>query len=573
MLKRIEIRDFALIEHLDIELQSGMTVVTGETGAGKSIIVDALNLALGDRADSSTVRHQADRAEITLEFDISELPGARSTLTDNDLDDDSECVVRRVVTREGRSKSYINGRQVSGHILKEIGEPLVDIYGQHEHQSLLRHDMQYELLDEFAQHRPLAEQVKSTFSKCRSLKSELNKLRTAAADRQARLELLRYQVNEMNSLELSPNELDELEKEHDRLANAEQLIATCQQSMWLLEEAEQQAVAVSLAQVARQLENMAVLDAGLQSIVELIASAHIQVQEAANDLRHYVDNLDVDTQRFAAVEQRLSAIHEIARKHRIPAAELPALTNQLTTELAAIETADERVATVENELRQAELDYCAAASALTEKRREAAPRLSQQVSEIIQQLGMPGARFTIELTPQEQDTPAANGQEQIEFMVSTNPGQPFKALGKVASGGELSRICLAIRVVTANVGGVSTLIFDEVDTGVGGRVAEIIGQQLRLLGKTRQVLCVTHLPQVAALGHNHLHVAKHTQDGATRTAITTLPEAARYDEIARMLGGVEITPQTKALAQEMVARGKTIDRGAKARRNRIDATP
>ncbi|MEJ2345445.1 MAG: DNA repair protein RecN [Gammaproteobacteria bacterium] len=553
MLTTIHIRDFAIIDELEVELEAGMTALTGETGAGKSILVDALGLALGDRADSGIIRHGSDRAEITAGFDLGDSPDAQSWLEQQDLADGSECIIRRVVTGEGRSRGYINGRPVPMQSLKELGQRLVDIHGQHEHQSLLRRDTQRQLLDDYAGNAARAAELQTTYRQWKSKTAELEALRTAAADRTARAELLRFQVRELEELDLGEGEAQAVDEEHRRLANAGQLLETCQAALTGLYEGED-TVHDRLSRIAGELESLCTLDTALAPARDLLSEASIQLQEAVDVLRRYSDRLDLDPGRLAWLEQRLGAIHDLSRKHHVAADQLPAMLQTLSRELDTLEHADEQLSGLQDRIEALRRSYDEQAAALSRRRREAAGKLNREVTAALQELGMAGARFEIAIQPQDPPRPAANGNDIIEFTVSTNPGQPFGSLSRIASGGELSRMSLGLQVVLAHSTRIPTLIYDEVDTGIGGAVAEVVGRRLRTLGDLRQVLCVTHLPQVAAQAHHHLQVSKHSGTGHTRTAIQPLPDSQRIEEIARMLGGVDISEQSRAHAKEMIGR-------------------
>jgi DNA repair protein RecN (Recombination protein N) len=552
MLSHIHIRDFAIVDQLELDLSYGMTALTGETGAGKSILVDALGLALGDRADIGVIRHGAERAEINIGFDLDDAPAASQWLEEQDLASSGECFIRRIITQEGRSKGYINGRPVPMQSLKELGEMLVDIHGQHEHQSLLKRDTQRQLLDDYAGNGELCAALEKCFREWKNKSSELASLRGAAADRSARLDLLRFQVTELENLNLVQSEIDELNEEHSRLANAGRLLETCQGAVAALYEGDEATIHDQLSRIHGELDPLCDIDPSLCSVRDMLNEALIQVSEAVDELRSYADRLDLDPNRLQWVEQRLAAIHDLSRKHHVSPGELPELLENLKTELETLDHADERLGELQDEIDALRQTYDNLARQLGRKRREAAKVLDQHVTAIIQKLGMPGARFEIAVQTNDQPVPTAIGLEQVEFQVSTNPGQPLKPLNKVASGGELSRFSLAIQVVLAQTTRIPTLIYDEVDTGIGGAVAEVVGQQLRTLGAVRQVLCVTHLPQVAAQAHRHLQVSKQTQNGETRTKIAVLSDEQRVEETARMLGGIRISEQTRAHAAEMI---------------------
>jgi DNA repair protein RecN (Recombination protein N) len=555
MLTHIHIRDFVLVDELELELDGGMTALTGETGAGKSILVDALGLLLGDRAESGWIRHGSERAEISAAFRLDGLAEARDWLAEQALDNgEDECQLRRVISREGRSRAFINASPVPLQSLRELGDRLVDIHGQHEHQSLVRQEVQRALLDDFGDHGAALDAVASAYAAWRAAREELERLRAITAERDSRLEFVRFQVGEMAGLQLREDEFATLEEEHVRLANAGRLLECCYSSLQQLYEAEDGSAHHLLSHALQEVEELAALDAGLKPVQDLLTEARIQVEEAADALRRYGDRVDQDPQRLQAVEQRLGILHDLARKHRVEAAALPALCAQLQQELAELEQADQRLGRLEQELQAFTLRYQEAAAKLHKLRRQAARGFGQRVGEAMQGLGMPGGVFEVQVETRADGRFSPQGSDRIEFRVSANPGQPPMALGKVASGGELSRISLAIQVIASDSARIPTLIFDEVDTGIGGGVAETVGRLLRDLGAQRQVLCVTHLPQVAAQAHRHLQVSKLAGDNSTRTSIRVLGDAERVDEIARMLGGIEITESTRRHAGEMLER-------------------
>lgn len=562
MLSHIHIRNFAIVDQLDLNFNTALSVLTGETGTGKSILVEALGLVLGGRADSDMVRHGSARAEICATFELSDATQASSWLRSHELDDDSnpdECQLRRTVTAEGRSKAYINGRPTTLQMLRELGEQLVDIHGQHEHQSLVKRDEQRRLLDHYAEHKAVVAEVATTFSKWQKLSREFAALNEAAHSRDQQMALLRHQTEELNELNLTTNGLQQLEDEHKRLANAEQLISACQAALLTLDD-DDHAITAQLHRVTAQLQPLLDSDRQLIPVVEMLESAAIQINETSHTLRQQLDALELDPQRLSEVEQRLSDIHDAARKHRIRPKELPDHYQRLCAELATLDNADTTLAQLEQAIELAAASYRKLADKLRKGRRRAAKKLNQLVSENMHKLGMPGGAFEITVTPlrshDEDEKFTIHGTEQIEFLVRTNPNQAAKPLNKSASGGELSRISLAIQVITSQQGGIPTLIFDEVDVGIGGRVAEIVGQKLRELGGLRQVLCVTHLPQVAALAHHHLQVKKQLLNKRVETRVQPLNSNERNEEIARMLGGIEITAQTRAHAHEMITKAQ-----------------
>ena len=550
MLTHLRIRDFAIVEALELELVGGMTAVTGETGAGKSILVDAIGLLLGDRADSGVIRHGAERADISAVFDLEALPAARRWLAERDLSSERDCHLRRVIAGNGRSRNYINGVPQPAQALRELGEWLVDIHGQHEHQSLLRREAQRQLLDDYAGNSALVAELADHYRNWSRLRQELRELRQASSERDARLDILRYHLRELAALNLAEGEIAELEAEQRRLAHASQLLETGQRLLNHLSEGDEETVANRLTYGLRELDALSRLDARLRPVSELLNAALIQVQEACGELRGYVQALDLDPAHLAQIEQRLTAAHHLARKHRLDAAELPGLRARFAAELDALEHSETRLDALQQAVKAARAAYQHCAEQLSERRVGAARELGERISQALTGLGMPGGRFAIIL--ERTDKPTPSGLETVEFQVSANPGQPLRALAKVASGGELSRISLAIQVITARAARIPTLIFDEVDSGIGGGVAEVVGRQLRTLGDNRQVLCVTHLPQVAAQAHQQLKVEKQTDGENTHTQVAALAAEERVTEIARMLGGLELTANTLAHAREMV---------------------
>lgn len=554
MLAELSIRNFAIIDDLALTLAPGMTVLSGETGAGKSILIDALGLLLGDRADADAVREGADRAEIDARFRLDDAPAAQAWLAERELDDGDECVLRRVVLREGRSRNWINGSPATARDLKALGECLVDIHGQHEHQSLLRTAVQREIVDGYGGHEDAVAAVADSHRRLQDLERRIAEIEQVGDDGESRLDLLRYQVQELEALDLKPGELPELEAEHRRLANAERLIGDGQRALGLLYEGDESSAMDVLGAAERVLADLAELDAGFGGPLELTANARIQVQEAADGLRRTVDGLELDPARLAEVESRLAGIQDLARKHRCEPDALPDRLARLQQELADLEGAGERLAALRRERDTARAEYRRLAEALHAARAEAATTLAAAVSEGIRELGMPQGVLEIEVAFEPEAAASAHGNDRVGFRVSANPGQSPRPLERVASGGELSRISLAIQVVAASSTRVPTLVFDEVDAGIGGGVAEIVGRQLRRLGADRQTLCVTHLPQVAAQAQQHLHVSKEVADGATRTRIRELGADRRVEELARMLGGIEITDQSRAHAREMIER-------------------
>jgi len=552
MLTHIHVRDFALVTELELDFQPGLTVLTGETGAGKSILAGALGVALGNRGDSQIVRHGSRRAEISAIMDISHNRAARQWLKQHELDNEQECHLRRVISAEGRSRAYINGRPVTRQQLSELGKLLIDIHGQHEHQSLLRRDVQLQLLDDYATHPALLHAVADSYQQVQNLQQEYRKLETETTEQGGHLDLLRYQTEELENLAPGENELPSLEQEQQRLANMDTLMRTLQGSLTALDE-DEQSVTTTVAHLLADLQPLQQADSELDNLTTMLSGALIQLQETASELRQHLSHLTPDPARLQTVEQRLTALYDVARKHHIRPEQLPQLCQELSQRLTTLEQADGRKQQLLEAIHTAEEHYRVQAHKLRASRKKAAALMAEQITTHMQQLGMPGGRLTIELSPLAADYCSLSGQDKAAFLVTANPGQPLSPLEKVASGGELSRISLAIHVITARRGGIPTLIFDEVDVGIGGRIAGIVGQELHKLARHRQVLCITHLPQVAAQGDHHLQVSKASSAEGTTTRIQSLDKKQRSEEIARMLGGIEITAQTRAHAEEMIS--------------------
>ncbi len=557
MLEHIQIRDFTIISQLELSFKQGLTVMTGETGAGKSILIDALGLILGDRADPGMIRHGCQRAEICAEFSIASGSVAAEWLSQYELDQSDECLIRRTLSKTARSKAYVNGRMIPLGQLREFGRLLIDIHGQHEHQSLMQLEKQGEILDAYAGNSDLGKQLILTCKHWNSLQQQLETLRQKNEERNARFELLSYQVEELNNLDLAPDELQELDEKHKRLANANRLRLGVQTLLEQLHDSDEHAMTQQLSQHAVSLGQLTEMDSRLAVVNEQLNSISLQLQEVTSDLRHYLDGLEIDPEELQSIEQRLTDIFDIARKHHVPTQNLVGLHQTLKQELFELDGLESRAEKIEGEIEAAEADYHQHALKLSENRKRSAKILALHVNQKMQQLGMPHGYIEIRFTPIEKQ-PSPSGLEKVEFFVVTNPGQPLKPLTKVVSGGELSRISLAIQVSLSNNASVETMIFDEVDVGIGGGVAEVVGQQLRALGKNRQVLCVTHLPQVAALGNHHFQVNKTSESENTYTSIIELKNESRIEEVSRMLGGVTITEQTLAHAEEMIATAQRI---------------
>ena len=551
MLRTLSIRDLVIVDSLELEFQPGFTVLTGETGAGKSILVDALALALGERGDGAAVRAGCERAEVSAEFDIRTLPELAAWLRAAELEGDpGQLLLRRVIDNGGRSRAFVNGRPATLGQLREAGEWLVDIHGQHEHQSLLKPDAQRVLLDAHAGLAPLAAQAAAAYRLWQKLARARLEYETNAAQRNAEREQLEWQVRELEQLALGPEEWETVQAEHTRLAHAASLAEGVQAALDALSEADA-ACLPALSGTAARLDGLLGFDARLKDPLELIRSGETQIQEAVYGLRHYADRVELDPQRLAAVEARMEAIHRGARKFRLTPQELPGRLHGLQARLADLQVASDlgALATQEQEASSA---FFETAGRLSAGRKKAVAKLGREVTQAMQKLAMAGGKFEVALRPYPPEG-SVHGSEQVEFLVAANPGVEPRSLAKVASGGELSRISLAIQVITGKAALVPTLIFDEVDAGIGGGVAEIVGRQLRLLGSERQVLCVTHLPQVAAQAEHQWSVSKFGKEGKVRSTVSVLDSTARLEEVARMLGGTEITATTRKHAAEMLA--------------------
>lgn len=550
MLSHLQISNFTLVKQLDIELKDGLTVLTGETGAGKSILLDALNLALGDRADADKVRHDAERADIQVTFQLDKLPQAQQWLCEHELGSE-ECLLRRVVTKEGRSRAYINGQNVTLQQLRTLGEMLVDIHGQHEHQSLLKTPTHQQLLDEFGQIRELSLSLKQHYTHWKKTREQLKTLRDQSNEMNARLQLLSYQVEELDQLNVQDNELQSLEDEQKHLSNHETMQQHCGHVLSICTD-EQHGLNNHLCNAIKLLNELAPKPLGISNAQHLLEQALIHVQEAQSDLEHQQNMESPDPGRLAEIELRLSKIYDIARKHRVHAEELNTLHQQLSSELNGLKGSDEQIVQLEETLKTHERAYQDLAKQLTKKRQQAAKKLCKRINAQLKQLAMVHANFHVELTPHHNE-PSPSGNEQVQFMISTVPGQPPKALAKIASGGELSRISLAIQVVTAQTSTIPTLIFDEVDVGIGGTTGDVVGQLLRELAQQGQVLCVTHLAQVASKSHHHLQVEKTIRGKTVNSSLKQLDDGARVLEIARMMGGVVDSKQSLAHARALLA--------------------
>jgi DNA repair protein RecN (Recombination protein N) len=550
VLLHLAIRDFTIVDTLDLSFASGFTALTGETGAGKSILIDALALALGERADAGTVRNGSERAEINAEFALDALPLVKTWLCENELDgDEDRLLLRRVVDKSGRSRAFINGTPATVQQLGVVGEQLLDIHGQHAHQSLLKGDAQRSLIDTHAGLQIQVKTVAQAYAAWQQLRRARAEFETNAAAREAEREQVRWQVEELTKLAPKAGEWENVQAEQSRLAHAASLIEGARAAVDSLSEGEGAADSI-VGNVSGKLAALAAYDASLEPIVALIDGAQAQLQEAAADLRRYGDRVDLDPARLADAEARVDALHSAARKFRVTPDGLPALWEKVQARLAELDLVSDAEGLAAKE-QAAQQQYRSVAADLTKARRAAATKLAREVTTAMKELAMGSGKFDISLKAIEMGSAA--GDEQIEFLVAANAGSELRPLAKVASGGELSRISLAIQVITSKAAAVPTLIFDEVDAGIGGAVAEVVGRKLAALGRERQVFCVTHLPQVAAQANHQWSVSKSSAKGSTQSRVSVLDDAARVEEIARMLGGLEITATTRKHAAELLS--------------------
>lgn len=553
MLRHLHIRNLAIIDELSLDFAAGFSVLTGETGAGKSILIDALGLVIGTRADSALVRGGSDKAEVSAEFSLEDSPFAASWLAERELSDGELCTIRRVVQAEGRTRAFVNGSLVTAADLRALGESLVEVFGQGESQTLLRADTQRSVLDDYGQHGETLAAVAMAAAGVQRIEAQIEAVRAAQSRDPAQLDYLRFQLQELDALGLQDDELKALDSEHKTLANAGRLLEDGGNAQQLLYGGDQCAYDQISAALAA-LHGLVPLHPDFAEIEALAINAQTQAQEAAETLRRLLEKLDLDPQRLVEVERRLAAVHDLARKHRVRADELTTRQAQLREELGGLEGAAERLDALERERQTALEIYRKAAKVLTLARSKAALGLAKDVTARVRELGMPNASFVPAVEPAGRERPSPQGEDLVRFDFSANPGQPPRALAKVASGGELSRVSLAIQVSLRQGEGAATMIFDEVDAGIGGATAEVVGRELRALGSHRQVLCVTHLAQVAAQGQQHFGIHKEVKAGATYTRVSGLDASGRVGEVARMLGGKEMTGATQALAKDLLKR-------------------
>ncbi|MEY8771456.1 DNA repair protein RecN [Erwinia sp. ACCC 02193] len=552
MLAQLTISNFAIVRELEIDFQRGMTAITGETGAGKSIAIDALGLCLGGRAEADMVRQGANRADLCARFSLKDTPSALAWLVENQLDEGSECLLRRVISSDGRSRGFINGTSVPLSQLRDLGQLLIQIHGQHAHQLLLKPEHQKTLLDGYAGENGLMQEVAQSYRQWNQSCRVLAQHQQLSQEREARRELLQYQLKELNEFAPVAGEYEAIDEEYKRLANSGQLLSTSQQALMLLADGEHTTLQNQLYTAQQLLSELVAMDDKLNGVCVMLDEAAIQISEASDELRHYCERLDLDPNRLYELEQRLSRYISLSRKHRISADELAGYHQQLLEEQTQLDQQESNQEELALAVAKHHKTAVECAERLHERRLHYAQELSQLIGESMHALSMPHGRLAIEVQFNP-DHLTAEGADRIEFRVTTNPGQPLQPLSKVASGGELSRIALAIQVITARKMDTPALIFDEVDVGISGPTAAVVGKMLRQLGESTQVMCVTHLPQVAGCGNHHFFVSKETDGEMTETHMQPLDKRARLQELARLLGGSEVTRNTLANAKELLA--------------------
>lgn len=552
MLAQLTISNFAIVRELEIDFHAGMTAITGETGAGKSIAIDALGLCLGNRADGSMVRLGASRADICARFTLADTPSAKLWLAENQLDDGHDCLLRRTISNDGRSRGFINGTPVPLSQLRELGQHLIQIHGQHAHQLLLKPEHQKHLLDAYSDQPFLLAEMRKAYQNWHQSCRQLALYQQQMNERESRRQLLQYQLKELNEFSPQAGEYEQIDEEYKRLANSGQLLSLSQSALYLLADGEDQNIVSLLYSARNQLTELAELDSKMNDLIIMLDDASIQISEASDELRHYSERLDMDPNRLFELEQRLSRQMNLARKHHVRPEELPEHHRQLLEEQQALDDQETNQAELSEAVQTHYQQAVAIAAELHDKRQFFADELTLLITQSMQALSMPHGKFQIQVHFEPEHL-GAEGADLLEFQVTTNPGQPLQALAKVASGGELSRIALAIQVITAQKMETPALIFDEVDVGISGPTAAIVGRLLRQLGESTQVMCVTHLPQVAGCGHQHYFVSKETDGEVTETQMNRLDKKARLQELARLLGGSEVTRNTLANAKELLA--------------------
>lgn len=556
MLMQLNLKDFAVVSASELDFSPGFTVVTGETGAGKSLLVDALLCLTGARADVGMVRHGAERAELSAEFSLQDAPQALAWLQSQDYDENQDCVLRRVIRADGGSKAWINGRSATLSQLAELGACLLEIHGQHEQQNLLERHKQMDLLDEYARHNDLKARLQHAFHEWSAVQQELNALQIRG-DVTEQVQYLQHQLQELQLQPLDPAFIQESLAKHKRQSQSTQLIGACTNALSLLNQDDHSSARQQLRASIHQLSLWQAAEPVVAEVIGLLESADIQIKEASSQLEHWQDGIELDEQDLQRLDEQIAHWHELSRKHRVPMEQLQISAQGIEQQLQDLSQASTRVASLQKTLGDTQHVWLALARALSEQRAQAAITLASAVSGFMAELGMSGGQFSVQFSANASESPTAYGLERCEFLVSANPGQPARPLRKVASGGELARISLAIEVATLGMDPTPSMIFDEVDSGIGGAVAEIVGQKLRALGAQCQVLCVTHLAQVASLGHQHYQVVKRIQGEQTESQVSILDGNARIEEIARMMGGVSLSKQSRAHAEQMLKSATT----------------
>jgi DNA repair protein RecN (Recombination protein N) len=555
MLNQLTVQHFAIVQFLELEFSHGMTTITGETGAGKSIAIDALGLCLGSRADANMVRVGTDKAEISARFTLTDIPHAKQWLVNNDLesdDDINDCLLRRTVNKDGRSRAYINGTPVPVSQLKSLGQLLVNIHGQHAHQSLLKSEIQLSIIDEYAAHHQLLQKVKDTYQGWHFLNKQLKQQQLNQQEKQARKQLLEYQIQELDEFALAEEEFEEIEVEHKRLANGGALLESCQLTLNHLSEGDEidalTLLRSSISALDAQVEN----DKNLENIIATLQESLIQIEDACYELRNFSENLELDPEKFQQLESRMSDALSLARKHQVQPELLYSHHQRLNKEFKQLNSGELQIEQLSADLEVAEKSYYQHAKKLSLSRNRNAKELSKKITSSIQKLNMQDGIFHIQLVENSHHALSPLGLDSIEFQVKTNAGQTLQNLAKVASGGELSRIGLAMQVIISQRVATPTLIFDEVDVGISGATAAVVGKLLRSLGEHTQIFCVTHLPQVAGNGHQQMFVTKQSNGKITNTTMVKLSEKDRLNELARLVGGDNITAHTLANAKELL---------------------
>tara|TARA_B100001250_G_scaffold160001_1_gene137406 strand:- start:1431 stop:3101 length:1671 start_codon:yes stop_codon:yes gene_type:complete len=554
MLSLIIIKNYAIIDHIEVDLSSGLTVMTGETGAGKSILVDAIGLALGDRATTRVIRKGSNRAEISLVFDLGDNHPAIEWLKENCLDEDGACLIRRIVNKDGKSRAFINSHNVSLNDLKSLGDLLIEIHGQHSHQSLLKESTQRDILDFISNSSNVLKQVKKDYSDISTLKKQLEDI-DDNKNNDDQLEFLNYQYQELKDLDIKKNEIKELESRQKKLANVDKINKSLNHSLKLLSGDESDTL-LNISHANKELKAISNIADDTNEITDLLYSAEIQIDEAIKSINKIYSNLESDPLELDKVENRLSKIREISRKHKINENDLYELAEKFKSRISAIMDSGKTINELKGKLLLAQSKYQSSADKLSSLRSKNIDPLEKKIINQLEQLGMPNARFKINLEKKDISAASGNGLDKITFSIRTNAGQDFGPLSKIASGGELSRISLALEVARLGCSPIITMIFDEVDSGIGGKVAEIVGRLLNTISENRQVLCVTHLAQVASQGKNQYRIIKKLDNNLTRTEVTLLDKEKRVDEISRMLGGIDITDTTRAHAEEMISQAR-----------------